>query len=94
LGKQLGKSQVEYYFVGFLKEKHNSRGIGDALHSSKTRGGRCQNHPTRPEAGKHVKNPEKPNACSFPLIPIKGSLEGNEKISEKKVGKTTRKEPG
>ena len=42
---------------------------------------------------KNVKNLEKPNACPFPLIPIKGSLEGHEKISEKKVGKTTRKEP-
>ena len=41
-----------------------------------------------------IQKPAKPNACPFPLIPIKGSLEGHEKISEKKVGKTTRKEPG
>ena len=43
---------------------------------------------------KTLKTQKKPNACPFPLIPIKGSLEGNEKISEKKVGKSTRKEPG
>ena len=84
MGKPLGKSQVEYHFVGFPKEKHNSRGIGDALRSSKTRGGSCQNHPTRPEAGKNVKNTEKPNACPFPLIPIEGSLERDERnIGEK-----------
>jgi len=56
LRKPLGNSHVECHFVGFPKEKHNSGGIGDALHSSKTRGGNCQNHPTRPEAGKNVKN--------------------------------------
>ena len=42
--------------------------------------------PQKPEgaAGKNVKNPEKPNACPFPLIPIKGSLGGNERnIGEK-----------
>ena len=65
VGKPLGKSPVECHFVGFPKEKHNSRGIGDALHSSKTRGGSCQNHPTRPEAGKNVKNPEKTECLPF-----------------------------
>ena len=55
-----------------------------ALHSSKTRGGSCQNHPTRPEAGKNVKNPAKTECLPFLLIPIKGSLGGNERnIGEK-----------
>ena len=30
-----GKSQVEYYFVGFPKGRNYFRGIGDALHFSK-----------------------------------------------------------
>ena len=84
LGKPLGKNQVEYHFVGCHKEENYSKGMGVPCTSSKTRGGSCQNHPSRPEAGKNVKNPEKPNACLFPLIPIKGSLCGNERnIGEK-----------
>ena len=67
VGKPLGKSHVECHFVGFPKEKHNSRGIGDALHSSKARGGNCQNHPSRPEAGKNVKNLYKTERLPFPI---------------------------
>ena len=76
----IGKSHVEYIFRGISQGETNSRGIGDTLHCTpqKTRGGSCQNHPTGPETGKHVKNLERPNACPFPLIRIKGSLEGNE----------------
>jgi hypothetical protein len=39
--------------VGFLKGRNYLRGIGDALHFSKNS---CQNDPTRPEAGKNLKN--------------------------------------
>ena len=52
LGKPVttGKSQVEYYFVGFLKGRNYFRGIEDALHFSKNS---YQSDPTRPEAGKN-----------------------------------------
>ena len=46
-----------------------SKDIGDAVHSSKIKGGSCQNHPTRPETGKNVKHLEKPNACLFHSFP-------------------------
>ena len=61
-----------------------SKDIGDAVHSSKIKGGSCQNHPTRPETGKNVKHLENPNACLFPLIPIEGSLEGNKRNTREK----------
>ena len=67
LGKPLGKSHVEYHFVGFPKEKNNSRGIGDALHSSKARGGSCQNHPTHPEAGRKRQKPIETERLPFPI---------------------------
>ena len=44
-----GKSQVEYYFLGFLKGRNYFRGIRDALHFSKNS---YQSDPTRPEAWK------------------------------------------
>ena len=70
--------------MGFHKEGNYSKGIGDALLSSKTSGHSCQNHQTRPETGENVKHLEKPNACPFPLTAIEGSLEGNERNIEEK----------
>ena len=69
-----------------------SKDIGDAVHSSKIKGGSCQNHPTRPETGKNVKHLEKLfRSHSFPSRVLWREMKG---ISEKRVGKTTRKEPG
>ena len=39
----------------FPTGKNYFRGIGDTLHSSKTKVSSCQNHPTRPETGKKWK---------------------------------------
>ena len=48
------KIMVEHHFMLFPKGKNYSWGIGDALRSSKTKVGSCQNHPTRPEAGNSI----------------------------------------
>jgi len=46
--------------------------------------GQLPEPPNSPKARKNVKKAEKTNAYPFPLIPIKGSLGGNEKnIGEK-----------
>ena len=63
-----GKGQVEYYFVVFPTGKNYFRGIGDTLHSSKTKVSSCQNHPTRPETGKKMKNLSKPNASQKKVL--------------------------
>ena len=89
MGKPLGKSHVEYHFLGFPKEKqkHNSRGIGDALHSSKTRGGSCQNHPTRPEAGKTLKTQKNRMLALFHSFPSRVLWKEMKKYRRKRLGK-------
>jgi len=70
-----------------------SKDIGDAVHSSKIKGGSCQKHPTRPGTGKnvkHLKNRMLALSHSFPSRVLWREMKG---ISEKKVRKTTRKEP-
>ena len=52
-----------------------SKDIGDAVHSSKIKGGSCQNHPTRPETGKNVKHLEK-LFHSFPTHSHRGFFGG------------------
>ena len=52
-----------------------SKDIGDAVHSSKIKGGSCQNHPTRPETGKNVKHLEK-RFHSFPTHSHRGLFGG------------------
>ena len=70
LGKLVGESQVGCHFVGFPQGRNYSRGIGDAWHPSKTKGGSCYNHKTNPEIGKKI-NQWQPNIFLFPLIPTK-----------------------
>jgi hypothetical protein len=76
-----------------LSFKNCSKDIGDAVHSSKIKGGSCQKHPTRPGTGKnvkHLKNRMLALSHSFPSRVLWREMKG---ISEKKVRKTTRKEP-
>ena len=73
--------------------RHYSTDIGDALRSSKTKVGSCQNHPACSEAGKKSKT------YKNRTLPIESSLEGNERNMEEiggiwKVGKTSRNWPG
>ena len=65
------KMMVEYHFVQFPKRRNYSRGIGDALHFSKTKVSSCQLEKTN-------KTLETPNVCVFAFIPMRSSLEGNE----------------
>ena len=62
------KIMVEHHFMLFPKGKNYSRGIGDALRSSKTKVGSY--HLKK----KHL---ETPNECPFALIPIQSFLDGN-----------------
>ena len=56
--------------------RHYSTDIGDALRSSKTKVGSCQNHPACSEAGKKSKT------YKNRTLPIESSLEGNERNME------------
>ena len=63
LGKSLQeRARLNTILWYFPRGKNYFRGIGDTLHSSKTKVSSCQNHPTRPETGKKLKNLSKPNA--------------------------------
>ena len=66
LGKSLQeRARLNTILWYFPRGKNYSRGIGDTLHSSKTKVSSCQNHPTRPETGKKMKHLSKPNASQL-----------------------------
>jgi hypothetical protein len=73
-------SQVEYYFAGFPKGRNYFRGIEDALHFSESKVSSCQNHPTRPEAGKiekHIKTERFPSRVLWREMKGMGEIGGN-----------------
>ena len=93
MGKPLGKSQVEYHFVGCHKEENYSKGMGVPCTPQKPEGAAARTTQVAQKLEKTSKTQKNRMLAffhSFPSRVLWGEMKG---ISEKKVGKTTRKEP-